>query len=260
MVLPLGTDHNEIAVKLETYGIPEQLKGAVELLLQFPVMNVDTCPPHLLSMLVQAHMCTWFTVKEIPRVAQAGSGSRPGTSLADFVFSVLYAKTLTTIRTYMRQEGILTDFASYKAAGQIHPLVDTNTEMDTTYADDSGFYVMVTDNNQIIATTKKLIVCIHNGLRQYALSPSYDKGKSQVLISYRGEGHRAAKYQIMHDYAAELQVDEIGTKITFVHQAKHLGGMLESSGDMGPEIRYRQGETRQASTPLRHSLYTYREI
>ena len=75
MVLPLGTEYNEIKDKMETYGLPAQLKGAVELLLQYPVLTEETCPPHLLSMLVQAHMSTWFTVKEVPCVARAGSGS-----------------------------------------------------------------------------------------------------------------------------------------------------------------------------------------
>ena len=165
MVIPLGTDYHEINNKMETYGLPAQFKGAVELLLQYPVLTEDTCPPHLLSMLVQAHMSTWFTVKEIPTVARAGSGSRPGTSLADFIFSVLYAKTLTTIRMHMHKDGVLTDFGSFKAAGQIHPLEDTYVEADTTYADDSGFYTLVNDNNRLLDTVKKMITGIHNGLR-----------------------------------------------------------------------------------------------
>ena len=102
-------------------------------------------------------MTTWFTVKEVPHVAKAGSGSRPGTSLADFIFSVLYAKTLTAVRTQMVQKGVLTDFSTYRAAGQIYPLLDQHLAADTTYADDSGFYTMVPDNGDILTTTKRIV-------------------------------------------------------------------------------------------------------
>ena len=86
MVLPMGTDKVEIQAKLETYGIPQCLQGLVELLLHKPAVTKDNCPEYLVSLQVQAHMDTWLQVKEIPLVARATTGSRPGTSLADYLF------------------------------------------------------------------------------------------------------------------------------------------------------------------------------
>ena len=60
MAPPLGADDTELMDKLDTYGIPRCLVGAVHMLLQNPALTDETCPPHLLSLQVQAHMGTWI--------------------------------------------------------------------------------------------------------------------------------------------------------------------------------------------------------
>ena len=93
-------------------------------------------------------MDTWFQVKEIPQVARATTGSRPGTSLADYMFSVLYMKTLADIQHQLYQIGLLLDLGKFDRADIIVEPASATTSMtlhkdvasDSTYADDSGFF------------------------------------------------------------------------------------------------------------------------
>ena len=140
IVLPLVTDEMELMDKLNTYGTPQCLTGAVDLLLQQPALAEKTCPPRLLPMQVQAHVDAWFRAKEMPKVARSTTGSRPGTSLADVMFGMLYAKTLTTVQKRMRDQGVLLDFSDFERAGIIHDAGGPMCVSGTTYADDSGFF------------------------------------------------------------------------------------------------------------------------
>ena len=57
----------------------------------------------------------------------------------------------------------------------------------------------------------------------------------------------------------QVDIPDLDLTVKLVTVAKHLGCMIDSHNDLGPEIKYRQGQTSQSATPLRNSLYLYRQ-
>ena len=180
MVLPLGTDETELMNKLHTYGISQCLVGAVDMLLQKPALTDGTCPAHLLSPQAQAHLDTSSQVKEIPHVARATTGSRPGTSLADVMFEMLCAKTLTTVPNSMLDQGVLLDLTDFNHAGVVYNLEGPLPAADATCADDSGFFTIAKDNRNMPGVIAKVVRSMRQVLRQRALAPSCEAGKSGI--------------------------------------------------------------------------------
>ena len=184
------------------------------------------------------------------------------------MFSVLYMKTLTDIQHQLYQVDRLLDLGKFDRADI---MVDRNTATtglalhrdvasDTTYADDSGFVTLLEDNKDVPNAIRKFITAIHLGLRKYALTPSYDEGKSQVLVSLNGPSQRAASSTLYGTMKKQVDIPELDLTVKMVTVAKHLGGMVDCHNDLGPEIKYRQVLTSQAATPLRNSLYLYKQI
>ena len=85
---------------------------------------------------------------------------------------------------------------------------------------------------------------------------SNDVGKSQGLVSTSiiGDNRMRAKLKVLYELNQVVKIRDRELDITIVTKAKHLGGMTGSDSKLGPEIRRRQIQTSQASTPLRHSL------
>ena len=105
-----------------------------------------------------------------------------------------------------------------------------------------------------------MVKSIYQGLRQYALTPTYASGKSQVLLNNKGDNRVTAKVKVLNELKKTINIPGLELDIKVVTNAKHLSGIIDADNTAGPEIRHRQLQTSQASTSLRHSPYLQRHI
>ena len=72
-------------------GVLQELQHHV---LQEPVLEGQDCSAFLQSLMHELHTDTWFHVAGDPLIVRTTRGTRPGSSIADVAFNLLFAKVL----------------------------------------------------------------------------------------------------------------------------------------------------------------------
>eukprot|EP00435_Cladocopium_sp_Y103_P016977 s3230_g4.t1 len=202
-------------------------------------------PRHMRRTLQALHTNTHFKVPGQDDRVHTLIGSRPGDPFADVVFGFMFTRILTAVEERLAEYDLLETFEDSPEPG-LFPLNDaapiTHTMMGPTWMDDvclsiSSSSATETVHRAGLAASVLLETCTAHGV-----TPNLDKGKSEILLSLRGEGSRKLKLQFFSDVQGKCMpiVTEYGTQhISVVGHYTHLGNVAHHSGQYHREIRQR---------------------
>ena len=152
------------------------------------------------------------------------------------LFNLQYARCLLAARHELSIDGLLLQ-ASYVEDAQPWAAEANGASVpyevcDSTYVDDEAIYIFSADPWQLVGKVQRALAIIHSCFLTHAMEINWSPGKSEVLLSFRGEDSRAAR----------RAVKDAGSRITFatstgeqlnilaVEQYKHVGTMIAANG------------------------------
>ena len=203
---------------------------------------------------------TWLRLPHQPDVVVTDLGTRPGDSLADLLFSYLFAVVLDKVRCSLLTEGFDLQVAwSHDMRGSIQPVKpDRVTEgvclMDCTWMDDMCIMVATSRAQALFpslsfAAGTLLDVCLAHGM-----TPNLDKGKTEAVVLIHGKGSQAIRRQYLSCVeptaacGSQLWPD---ARIRVTPAYKHLGGWLTHKANCTKELRARAGLAWPLSTSIK---------
>eukprot|EP00435_Cladocopium_sp_Y103_P008667 s5765_g2.t1 len=120
---------------------------------------------------------TWFVVPNSNKIHAPRTGSRPGDPCADILFGYVLAQMLAIVIQRAQDFGI--QLCHEVAGGEIASYI--------TWADDLGIGIQDTAPQVVSSVTAVLSILI-DVATEHGLELSYGKGKTAVLIDFKGKG------------------------------------------------------------------------
>ena len=136
-------------------------------------------PPPLRAFLHDIHESMWFTMQaDDPCITVTSRGTRPGSPLADMGFNLLMTKIMHQIEEGMQN---IPDYVhGSQALGlSIPPLA---------WVDDLTVPIAVTKPEFLIPVVQETVALLHNTFRAHGMTMTFEKGKSEAVLMYRGFG------------------------------------------------------------------------
>lgn len=189
-------------------------------------------------------------------------GSRPGDPFADVVFGFMFSRIFTTVEQRLAAMDLLEsiDDVNELSLFPAHPdgQCSQHVVLGPTWMDDlcltvTGTSALAVEQKTGAVTSVLLETCTTHGV-----TPNLDKGKSEILFSFRGTGSRKLRtkyFSAIQDNKMPI-ITEYGVQhISVVGQYTHLGNIAHHSGVSHREIRRRLGIGNAAFNSHRRLLF-----
>ncbi|CAE7516044.1 Large2 [Symbiodinium sp. KB8] len=190
---------------------------------------------------------TWFSM-EAPSQAPyvSGSGTAPGSPIADLLFSFVYARFLQHVEEILLAEGHYVTMCS-TADASIMP----------TWADDTAVLVGPVAPPLLAASLQRVTDLLTRGLSRAGLDPNFGPGKTEAVIHFEGPGSRDTRRQLLCLVEPGVQFDSHlrGTlHLRLVPTYVHLGTVVSHNLSEEPNLQHRAHLLKQLFQPLRRRL------
>ena len=122
---------------------------------------------------------------------------------------------------------------------------------DATFVHDEAFILYAKSPrllNKAIRTTLTTVSCV---FRRYNMFLNWSRGKSEVMISYRGKHSKAVQQELVQpDGSLALRVHGLNKLISVVDSYKHVGSFVDCSAGLFKEARHRSNAGMSAYAPI----------
>ena len=202
----------------------------------------------------QAVILTWFAhAGFIARgqnvIHRTQVGTRPGDTVSDILFGFVMCDALLEIRERMGQEDLL--------RGPIDgPLCQPAWADDLCVAVHSGHAAGL--RPRLIRTC----AIVHEAYLRRCMDPNYNRGKTEALCAFHGEGARQEKIQLLQDQHILRVPVSTGTPIALavVHRYTHLGTVLDAQADPVPDLDRKGAQAVALAKPLARHVFRNEDI
>ena len=266
LVLSGDLDDATIGAVAQRIGLPPDALHAFHQHLQDPEAIAQAqLPLHLQRALTMLHDHTHFRVAGQEDFVKTTIGSRPGDCFADVIFGFLFSRILHALEARMQHEGLLTH---HEAPEPRHLLQRPWQRQQTfwrdkdlicpTWMDDLCLGLDAPTANQLADKTAATASALLDVCAQHMVTPNLKKGKTEVILSFRGPGSRALRLQHYGPQAGGTIpiLFEYGlAQLSTVGEYVHLGGLIHHQGVTRKELRRRFGIANTAFNQHRRLLY-----
>ena len=197
-------------------------------------------------------------------VVQTQLGSRPGESMADVIFAWIFHRVLDEIAAALRKD----ECDEVIPAGDETSLWGTSDEgstpvMGPVWADDGAFLASHADPAMMLDRARALGSTVVRTFLECGLTPNLEKGKSEMMLTFRGTGSRKVQTAVFADGCRTLEVDAgpWGRKqLRLVASYVHLGCALDRGATLKLEAHRRNAKAIGAFQEHRRRIYQNRDI
>ena len=220
--------------------------------------NRDDIPPGLQRFLHDIHHQTWFQLREASdlhsgKCTQTRRGSRPGSPLADIAFNLLMAELLQDLHEALLDNDHYVEGSN--ALGVTVPPV--------AWMDDVAIPLTTTTPEALVPLVQQVTAVVHGLFRARGLTLNLDRGKTEAVLCFRGQGSDAQRLQIFDTGCQPVIVVNADSHILtlrVVPSYKHLGAQYTMNIDVSREIRARLGAARQAFEEMKKPLFLNKRL
>ena len=181
---------------------------------------------------------------------QTYRGTRPGDSLADIVFNLVFSQVLAEVQKELEAQELLLHVPLAKVCD---PYKSTIPEcvlpmFQVTWADDLAIFAEFENAKQIEDKLATIAYILMQKLHKYGMKVSIGETKTAAVVSPRGPGAVRMRRRLFAETNATFPVllDDAIVQLPLVPKYRHLGGIIDASGSLLPEIRTRFTKARSA--------------
>ena len=231
-----------------------------------PALQSHDLNPLLLSLARELHRQTWFVLAEDPSASIVATqrGTRPGGTMADVLFNVLFARVLarrsadSAAFPAVPWEGNRTPFPTAKKASAPKMRIS-----DIVYADDLCTPVVTTKAAQLRGALSAVTADTMDILTPHALRPNLGPTKTAAVVAPLGPGSRQARHEMFVTLKGRTPVwpESKGLHwLDLVPRYRHLGALVSHDCRMGPEVRHRLSLASSAFKEGKRKLFACQRV
>ena len=194
---------------------------------------------HHRDILRAAFRSSGFLLRNRPSVYRTRSGTRPGDSIADTLFALVFAEAMQRLRINLSQAGLLQDVNGDKPAFPV-------------WADDSVLPLAFESASDLCEALPFIASIVHRTFEARAMALNYGPGKTEALLRLSGPNSAKLRKQLL---GRARKVPFAGSQgdtheLRLCQRYVHLGTVIsERSGPMH-DLRAKVARAKQAVYPL----------
>ncbi|OLQ11808.1 hypothetical protein AK812_SmicGene4365 [Symbiodinium microadriaticum] len=212
------------------------------------------------------HQHTWFMLSGDSNMVATHRGTRPGGTLADILFSILFGHALRRRKSgslrdaipHIPWDGVRTPFASVCTAAT--PRQDIP---DVVYADDLCVPVVCDSAPQLRNTVSAVAADTFDTLAPHALRVNFGPTKTAAIVAPVGPGSRQARQEMfgaLHG-KAPIWAECRGMQwLDLVARYRHLGAVIAHDGALTADVKHRLALARVAFRDGKRRLFACKDI
>ena len=216
-----------------------------------PILGGHDCSALLRSLMCELHTDTWFHLAADSTIVRTTRGTRPGSSIADVAFNLLFEKVLARRGTFGEEVTPVLCWSGSRAlhaysAGE-HGTAHSVTVQDIVYADDHAACVIARSAAHLVGAVSHVMGRSLDAITAHGLSANIGPTKTAALLVHRGRGAKAArdalfskgraKITVLREHASPVRLDAVPSY-------RHLGSILSYNGSLLADVRARVGRAK----------------
>ena len=234
-----------------------KLQELQALILQRCQEHPDDFPSSIRKLADDVHRHTWFTQRgaalQPSEVVYTLRGTRPGSPVADVGFNLLMSDILQDLQQRIdTDEIIMAHTAEFPV--QIPPI---------TWVDDLAIPLSATHPSMLTQVLQVVLQHVHEVFYSRGLQINYDKGKTEVVVMFRGEAADEARRCFFSSERETYIVASTTTHVLSVRAVpsyKHLGIRYQMDSDLHHEIQCRSAQARTAFHEVKRQIFANRAL
>ena len=211
-------------------------------------------PPALRRCLADTHQSTWFQLDpEQASATETRRGTRPGSPLADIGFNLLMSEIVNHLREFL--DGCTLQCKGHSAIGIATPPV--------TWVDDLAVPLASERPDDLLPLVQEVTTAMHALFRRYGLTLNMQRGKTEVVMMYRGRDSNRFRTLLFDTSTTPTIVTSTPShvvSIRVVPSYRHLGARYTMDLDINEEIESRISMAKQAFEELRKAIFGNRAM
>ena len=266
LVLSGNLDDATIGAIAQRIGLPSDAIHDFHHHLQDPSAIAQAgLPPHLRRALSMLHDHTHFQVAGQTDCVHTTIGSRPGDCFADVVFGFLFSRILHKLEERMETEDLISRHPAPDPSGLLQRPWQRQKDrwqerhlVCPTWMDDLCIGLDGSTADALAHRTVATASALLDTCAQFMVTPNLQKGKTEVILAFRGPHSRACRLQYYGPQSggAIPVLYEYGhASLNVVGEYVHLGGLIHHGGVTRKELRRRFGIANAAFNQHRKLLY-----
>jgi len=214
----------------------------------------DDIPPALRRCLADVHCNTWFQLHHHGSLAtETRRGTRPGSPLADIGFNLLMAELVKQLQDQL---------SSCAAYCQGHDALGVQVP-PVTWVDDLAVPLATQQPDLLQPLVQEVTATLHTLFQRYGLSLNMQKGKTEVVMMFRGKNANRCRSELFDTELPPKLVTTTPThvlSIWVVPSYRHLGARYTMDLDIAEGIVSRIGMAKQAFVEMRKAIFGNRAL
>ena len=191
---------------------------------------------------------TWYVSRNNASHAfVAGSGTAPGSPLADVMFSLVFGRVLKRTAAFLKGKGMQATIVAEAAQGH---------GFTPTWADDVSILLQTSSVESIVPAVADTISYFLDELRQAGLKANFGPGKTEALLSINGQGARKMRQQLFCQECPAISFRQHGEagSIRVTATYEYLGSLIQADGHALPSILHRRTLAREMFRPVKNRM------
>ena len=210
------------------------------------------------------HSNTHFWMQGQADVVATHLGTRPGDSFADLIFGFTWSVVLQKLQSYLEDCNIIARLPVistppfFSAGNGVDATLDMKSYLGPTWMDDLCLCVQGDTPQVLESRLGPAIGYLLDLCRMHLMTPNLNRGKTELLLSFRGSGSRQMKVKYYGPLATgffDVICEHQMQRISVVKSYKHLGGQLHHTSDQHGEVRIKVATAHQAFNQHRKLIY-----
>ena len=241
---------------------PEDLQLLSSYVESEAILNENGDEDFLTAIAREIHSSTWFWLHNDDQLVHTKRGTRPGSSWADVLFSILFSRVLKR-RGDFSSEGLCPkipwsgcrELVLYDARRKDSTVAEMQ---DIVYADDLATCVLTKTPQELPAAVQRVAGIQIDTLYAHGLRPNIGPKKTAAILAPVGQGSRQMRHSVFTNAKGKLPVlceNRGGLQLDAVASYRHLGATVTHNGSMMPEIRAKLNAARNAFKEGRKTVF-----
>ena len=233
-----------------------------------PVLRTQQASEVLCEVANELHRSTWFLLSGDTQLVETFRGTRPGGSLADIIFNILFCKVLgrrdrSSFAPHVPSvpwSGKRSPWSPSVGAQQVCRLTEVS---DVVYADDLASFLCCQRAVDLPGALSGAAAETVDTLLPHGLSANIGPTKTAAVVAPAGSGSRTVRGELFGARRGRLPVlpeNRGAFLLDLVPAYRHLGSYITCSGNMLNEIRHRLAAGRAALKEGKQRLFACRRI
>ena len=206
---------------------------------------------------------TWFRLPNEPELVVTKTGSRPGDSLSDLVFSFLFARVIHQVRKELQEADALAKIPwDPTMVNNIDPVEQASASplgiSDATWMDDLSMFLQEERADSLLRNLRFGASALIDACLQRALLPNLSRGKTETIVHLVGVGSGNLRKTVFGEDGGELSLScrlWHKARLKVVPTYRHLGGFLQHNGGLRHEIAFRTSQAWDAFNKRKRKLF-----